>query len=266
MGAADKPLYDVAAEYTGNYRGPHYAPAMVSNIQHAIPFGDRVACVDLRKSMVVVALIAVALASSAIILVGFHANPPPFDWSAAVDTGTAVGTTMLALSTVWLALEARNEREHTRRLVAIQERDEARKDEAWISVRSAFIVYKPGSSGPNGAIVEVELVNAGHGPAINIAASLEVWGSRQPGSGRSVIGVKTVPLLMPMTTERIRILPTPDASFNFSSDMVSVTCINVQYRDKLTKTGGFKEADPFWELTPAVLRGGNVQTSEIVAR
>ena len=266
MGADDKPLHDMAAEYTRNTEALTTRPTMLSNIQHAIPFSDRVAHVNFRKSMIIVALIAVALASSTIILIGFHANPPAFDWSAAVDTGTAVGTTMLALSTVWLALEARNERNHTLRLVAIQERDEARKDEAWISVRSALIVYKPGSSGPNGAIVEVELVNAGHGPAINISASLEVWGSRQPGSGRSVIGVKTVPLIMPMTTELIRILPTPGVSFNFPSDMASVTCINVQYRDKLTKTGGFKEADPFWDLTPAILRGGNVQTSEIAAR
>src|SRR5712692_8512514 len=136
-----------------------------------------------RISMIALGALAVALL--AMTLVGFLAQPPNFDWPVAVDTGTAIGTTMLAVATVWLALEARNEREHTRKLVAIQERDEARKDEAWISVRSALVVWKAGSSGANGAIAEVELVNAGHGPAVDIAASLEVWAARERGSGRS---------------------------------------------------------------------------------
>ena len=118
----------------------------------------------------------------------------------------------------------------------------------------------------NGAIGEVELVNAGHGPAVDIAASLEVWAARERGSGRSVIGVKTLPLVMPMSTERMRIFPTPGVNFDFQSDATAVTCINVQYRDKLTMTGSFKEAEPFWELTAATLRGGNTQTSEIIPR
>ena len=148
-----------------------------------------------------------------------------------VGTGTAIATMMLAIATVWLALEARQEREHSRKILAIQERDEARKDEAWLSVRKALVAYKPGASGPNGAITDVEIVNAGHGPAINVNISLEVWGSRKPGSGRSVIGVKRIPLIMPMSTEVVRIQPTEDVSFNFTDDVSSLTCVNIQYRD-----------------------------------
>src|SRR5580700_2722878 len=147
-----------------------------------------------RLTIAAITLAALATLGSSI-TIGFFSKPPSYDWSTAVGTGTAIGTMMLALATVWLALEARQEREHSRKLLAIQERDEARKDEAWLSVRKALVAYKAGASGPNGAITDVEIVNAGHGPAIDVNISLEVWGSRERGSGRSVIGVKTAPLI-----------------------------------------------------------------------
>lgn len=217
-----------------------------------------------RLTIAVIALaLLVSLGTSTAI--GFFSKPPSYDWPTAVGTGTAIATLMLALATVWLALEAREEREHSRKLLMIQERDEARKDEAWVSVRKALVAYKPGASGPNGAITDVELVNAGHGPAINVSVSLEVWGSRERGSSKTAIGVKTIPLIMPMSTEAVRIQPTPDVSFNFTGDVSSLTCVNVQYRDKPSISGSFREAEPFWEITNAILRGGDSQTSEIVA-
>jgi len=198
-----------------------------------------------------VGLSALAVAFVAVVVAGYMANPPGFDWSVAAETGTTVGTTLLAIATVWLALEARGERQHTRRLVDLQERDEARKDQAWIFVRRALVHFPYGQSNPRDAIAEVEIVNAGQGPAIEVSAALAVWGERRQGSGKANVGVKTVPLVMPMSTETVLIPAFQGSHPIFDTDVSELTCIDVQYRDKLTTAGAFREAEPFWELTPA---------------
>src|SRR5450759_2709820 len=163
--------------------------------------------IPVSSRLITACLSALALAVLAVVIPGYLANPPGFDWSVAAETGTAVGTTLLAIATVWLALEARSEREHTRRLVDLQERDETRKDQAWIFVRHALVYFPNGQSNPKDAIAEVEIVNAGQGPAVEVAVVLSVWGERKRGSGSSTIGMKLLPLVMPMSTEKVRITP-----------------------------------------------------------
>jgi hypothetical protein len=204
-----------------------------------------------NSRMITVGLSALAFAILVICVVGYLANPPGFDWSVAVDAGTAVGTTLLALATVWLALEARSEREHTRKLVELQEQDETRKDQAWVFVRRALVYFPEGRSNPRRAIAEVEVVNAGHGPAVEVGIALSVRGDTKPGSGKTNIGIETIPLMMPMSTELIRITPIKGSQPHFKEDVSKLICIDVQYRDKLTATGELREAVPFGEITSA---------------
>jgi hypothetical protein len=222
---------------------------MFQNCSLAKVLSHRVRPVSSR--LIMASLSALAVAVLAVVVPGYLANPPGFDWSVAAGTGTAVGTTLLAIATVWLALEARGEREHTRRLVDLQEQDEIRKDQAWIFVRRALVYFPNGQSNPTDAIAEVEIVNAGQGPAIEVAAVLSVWGERKRGSGSATIGIKLLPLVMPMTTEIVRITPLEGSRPTFNKDVSDLTCIDVQYRDKLTITGTFREAEPFWNLTNA---------------
>ena len=192
-----------------------------------------------------------------IVIIGYVASPHGFDWGAAVDAGTAVGTTLLAITTAWMAFETRQELGHTRRIVELQEKDETRKDQAWVSTQGALVLWPGEMNGTDGAIADVEIVNAGHGAAVDIFVSLEVWGSRERGSGRIVLGMKKVPLLIPMSTKKIRIFPNQEARFSLDASQRELTCINVQYKDKVTQAGSLREAEPFWDLTTAIMVDGS---------
>jgi hypothetical protein len=191
-----------------------------------------------------------------VVIIGYVASPDGFDWGTAVDAGTAVGTTLLAITTAWMAFETRQELGHTRRIVEMQENDETRKDQAWISTQSALVLWPGPLNDTNNVFADVEIVNAGHGPAIDVIASLEVWGSREKGSGRVVLGVKKISLLIPMSTKTFRVFPNLDVKFSPDRNLRELTCINIQYRDKLTRAGTFREAEPFWDLTPAMMFDG----------
>lgn len=188
-----------------------------------------------------------------VVIIGYVAGPHGFDWGTAVDAGTAVGTTLLAITTAWMAFETRQELGHTRRIVELQERDETRKDQAWVSTQEALVLWPGEMNGTDGAIADVEIVNAGHGPAVDVFVSLEVWGSREKGSGRMILGMKKVPLLIPMSTKKIRIFPNREVKLSLDASRRKLTCISIQYRDKVTQAGSFRQSDPFWDLTAAIM-------------
>jgi hypothetical protein len=201
-----------------------------------------------RLFISLILIVCLGLVGAAV--VGYITKPVGFDLGGWAEIAIAIGTMLLALATAWLAFEANAGLEHSRRLAEIQDRDETRKDQAWIFIREAMVALPNGTANPNSGIASVEIVNAGHGPAIEVAVSLEVWEKREPGSGRSVIAVKTLPLMMPMSAEKVQIMPTLGVRFDFDADASSLTCAYVRYRDKTTSTGSFREAGPFWELTP----------------
>jgi hypothetical protein len=110
-----------------------------------------------------VALVAVVAASA---FVGFVGAPhdEQFSWELASIFGTALGTTLLAAATGWLAWSTRSEVRATQDLAELTRRQQAASDRPVVMLQQ-----KPGWSGsPEKGELHVELQNVGIGPALYV--------------------------------------------------------------------------------------------------
>jgi hypothetical protein len=115
----------------------------------------------------VAALLAALTVSVAIGFIGSRHGT--FDWELAAVVGTALGTTLLALTTGWLAYLTSRDVGATQELAQLTKRDQdererpevvLQQDEGWIEGR-----VDPEGGGLDGE-VELELRNVGLGPAL----------------------------------------------------------------------------------------------------
>jgi hypothetical protein len=113
-----------------------------------------------RFSIALVALLVVALS----VLVGFVGSPHSrFDWELAKLFGTALGTTLLALATGWLAYSTRSEVRATQELAALTREDQAARDRPVVMVE--LWNHDPGKVG---GVLKIQLINVGLGPALRV--------------------------------------------------------------------------------------------------
>jgi hypothetical protein len=89
-----------------------------------------------------------------------------FSWELASIFGTALGTTLLALSTGWLAWSTRSEVRATQDLAELTRRQQTASD------RPVVLLMDAGFQGsPDNGYVKVTLYNAGLGPALRVRVS-----------------------------------------------------------------------------------------------
>jgi hypothetical protein len=93
-----------------------------------------------------IALIGFALVVAFSVLVGFvGSHETSFDWELASIFGTALGTTLLALATAWLAYSTRSEVRATQELAQLTREDQAARDRPVVMVE--LWNHEPGKVG-----------------------------------------------------------------------------------------------------------------------
>jgi hypothetical protein len=147
----------------------------------------------------VVALVALTTVVVLSAIVGFVGAPhgERFSWELASVFGTALGTTLLASATGWLAWSTRSE------VRATQDLAELTRAQQVASERPIVIPGRPSFSGsPGSGRVEVTLRNAGLGPALRVRVSATYTGHLdwQPS-----IRQETVPVIGPGSHEPVNL-------------------------------------------------------------
>jgi hypothetical protein len=170
----------------------------------------------------VVALVALVVVFAASALVGFVGAPhgERFSWELASVFGTALGTTLLAAATGWLAWSTRSEVRATQDLAELTRAQQVASERpVVIAERSSF------SGSPGSGLVEVTLRNAGLGPALRVRVSAKYTGHEdwQPSIWQEI-----VPVIEPGSHEGVRLqtsFPEPhqpggvrDDAFTISGD------------------------------------------------
>jgi hypothetical protein len=116
-----------------------------------------------------VGLVVVAAAS---ILVGFIGSPHTrFSWELASIFGTALGTTLLALATGWLASSTRSEVRATQDLAELTREQQAASERPIVLLKSASWSGEPGRG-----VLQIRLQNVGLGPALRVRVSASYVG------------------------------------------------------------------------------------------
>jgi hypothetical protein len=142
---------------------------------------------DDRPVLRVAAALLVAVFALSV-LVGFVGAPhgERFSWELTAIWGTALGTTLLAAATGWLAWSTRSE------VRATQDLAELTRAQQVASERPVVIQGPSGFSGsPDAGYLQVTLRNAGLGPALRVRVSATYTGQPdwQPSIGHEIIAV-----------------------------------------------------------------------------
>ena len=125
------------------------------------------------------------------VLVGFFGPKPGFQWELASIFGTALGTTLLAVSTGALAWSTRSEVRATQRLAELTKHDQDVRQRPFVIQHDA--VY---SGSPDNGQLEVTLWNAGLGPALRVQVVATYEDADNPEIDAE-IGTRTWPVLAP---------------------------------------------------------------------
>jgi hypothetical protein len=191
------------------------------------------------RGRIVCLAVAIVIAFVLAALTGeWAARPNEYDWGVAATVSTAVGTTLLALGTFWLAMVSASELRTTARLLDIQEedrerkkRDEERRDSAWLRLADP-IAFFPNEDG-SGAACDVLVVNAGEAAAFDIRVRFEIYGSQEPGSGRTLIALETFGVLLPGADRRVSLRADPAGGARFTNGVNWPNLgLMVEYRDR----------------------------------
>jgi len=137
-----------------------------------------------RRSSDQPALVVAALALAAVValsaLVGFVGSPDTrFGWELAAIFGTALGTTLLAVATGWLAWSTRSEVRATQELAELTRRQQMASERPDVLLKRSA----SWSGSPPTGVVSFELHNVGLGPALRVRVSASYTGHAdwQPG-------------------------------------------------------------------------------------
>jgi hypothetical protein len=106
------------------------------------------------------------------VLVGFVGSPHMrFNWELASIFGTALGTTLLALATGWLAWSTRSEVRATQDLAELTREQQAASERPVVLLRNASW-----SGAPDSGALRIDLQNVGLGPALRVRLSASYVG------------------------------------------------------------------------------------------
>jgi hypothetical protein len=148
-----------------------------------------------------------ALVVASCVIVGYVGSPEErFDWELASIFGTAVGTTLLALATGWLAYSTRKEVRATQELAELTREDQVARDRPVVMVEGWN--HEPGKVGGR---LTVRLLNVGLGPAMRVRLSAEYVGDStgQAPTIQEVI-ITAIPANEHATAELSMTYPAPD--------------------------------------------------------
>jgi hypothetical protein len=149
------------------------------------------------KPALIVACVALVAVFAASALVGWIGAPhdKTFSWELASIFGTALGTTLLAAATGWLAWSTRSEVRATQDLAELTRRQQA------ASERPLLLARVLGWSGvPENGSLAFELHNVGLGPALRIRVRARYTG--HPGA-KAYIEPTTISAIEPSSTVRV---------------------------------------------------------------
>jgi hypothetical protein len=120
----------------------------------------------------VAALVALAAVVALSAVVGFVGSPDTrFGWELAAVFGTALGTTLLAVATGWLAWSTRSE------VRATQDLAELTREQYAASERPVVLQRNAGWNGtPENGYLAIDLQNVGLGPALRVRVSASYVG------------------------------------------------------------------------------------------
>jgi hypothetical protein len=155
-----------------------------------------------------IALSGFALVVALSVLVGFvGSHETRFDWELASIFGTALGTTLLALATAWLAYSTRSEVRATQELAELTREDQAARDRPVVLVEHWN--HEPGKAGGR---LTVQLLNVGLGPALRVRLGAAYVG---PDDGLKPPTIKDVTVTAIPANERATVdlsvmYPAPD--------------------------------------------------------
>lgn len=141
---------------------------------------DEAAGNDTRGSSLGALLVLVLLVLAVAVgcwLVGWRASrEEKFDWELASIFGTALGTTLLALATGWLAYSTRSEVRATQDLAELTRKDQAARERPLILVQNRH--WQPFEDSPGGDLT-VYFRNMGLGPALGIEIGARYTGDAE---------------------------------------------------------------------------------------
>jgi hypothetical protein len=143
---------------------------------------------------VVATFVLAGLATVAVlsVVVGFiGSSHTGFDWELASIFGTALGTTLLALSTGWLAWSTRSEVRATQDLAELTREQQAASERPVVLLRSASW-----SGAPDSGALRIDLQNVGLGPALRVRVSASYVGHKD---WRPRIDPVDIPVVTPNT-------------------------------------------------------------------
>jgi len=179
------------------------------------------------KGKTVASLVGAALVvAAASVAVGFasRVEPQEFNWEVMSIFGTALGTTLLALGTSWLAASTYQDVRATQRLTeltatqveASQEANRLMQREQDERLAPAVIGAVIGGAGD---VAHVELTNVGGGPAVGVALSARYFSASNPlkdDADLSSVASVTIPYIGPGTTED------PDLHLTIAHNQVTI--------------------------------------------
>jgi hypothetical protein len=152
-----------------------------------------------RPVLVIAALALVAVVALSA-LVGFVGSPHTrFGWELASIFGTALGTTLLAAATGWLAWSTRSEVRATQRLAELTREQYAASERPVVLQRNASW-----NGTPENGYLAIDLLNVGLGPALRVRVSASYVGhpdwqpTIEPASA-------TIPAIEPNASPRIEL-------------------------------------------------------------
>jgi hypothetical protein len=119
-----------------------------------------------------------------------------FDWTVASVFGTALGTTLLAFATGWLANSTRSEVRATQELANLTKRDQDERERPVVIQERADYI----EMGPRVGTVEFALRNVGLGPALRVRVRGYYDDEQHPAQMKPA--TTTIPAIAPGETER----------------------------------------------------------------
>jgi hypothetical protein len=100
--------------------------------------------------------------------VGYADRGPDFNWELAAVFGTAVGTTLLAITTGALAFFAGRDVSATQDLAKLQRDEQQARERPVVLLHAAVFQPSGDSHSPNEGRIGLQLFNAGLGPALRV--------------------------------------------------------------------------------------------------
>jgi hypothetical protein len=174
--------------------------------------GEFVAAGVPKWKLLAVLTLVLAAATGTCVAVGYHDPDQGFNWNLAASFGTALGTTLLALATFWVATSTHQDVRASQIIAGltaeqvrlVQEANRMTNEEQRERLTPAVIGSAAGgSSGGGQGEVNVELINVGGGPAVSVrveAIYFDRANPLSPDAAVSHIETREIPYIAPGTT------------------------------------------------------------------